>query len=290
MSMRMSPVRAKVLLSDGSEAVVPDAQVSALFDALDSRTSMIGPPDVEEGAWFHPDTLGCMGGRSEFERGRQRQILSWLADNRSENAPKVMLLGDGTRMRMSNGTGYAIHAYRRLIGKVNIEHVPQNCGGTIVGRKLIGEWLKCKPDIVHYNAGLQDLAKPKKESAANGDYVSVDTYKENLSAIFTEILSSGVSKLIWALSTPVYDEWHATQTRSTGVRRLARHDADVQAYNDASLEVAKEFGLTVNDLYSPLMEAGLREALLPDGVHLSARGSRLLGRQVAEMVEQAAVD
>jgi len=67
-------------------------------------------------------------------------------------------------------------------------------------------------------------------------------------------------------------------------RSVGRRNADVEAYNAASLEAAKAYGLEINDLYTPLVDAGVRNVLLGDGVHLNTRGSQILGEKVAHAI------
>jgi hypothetical protein len=278
-----APLSAHIKMSDGSTKSIIAHEVPGLFDSVDSRDFWKGPSDAEEGAWIDPRSLERIGGRSEFERGCQRDIIQWLKDNAVENKPLVTIIGDSIRMRIGNSTGYIKHSYRRLIGKVNLEHIPHNSGSTFTGLNLISLWLQSKPDIVHYNAGLHDLSKFRDGSLPK-KFADIKKYQSNLREIFEMTLDSGVKTLIWALSTPVDDEWHSRATKETGVRRLIRINTDVIEYNEASIEIANEFKITVNDLFTPLVELGVRKAVLPDGVHLSHEGSRLAGELVAKEV------
>lgn len=68
--------------------------------------------------------------------------------------------------------------------------------------------------------------------------------------------------------------------------RLTRTLAQVRTYNDASIAVAQVRGAAVHDLYTPLSEAGVRNVLRPDGVHLNSTGAALAGKRVAEAIEK----
>ncbi len=286
MDCYFKPIRAVAKLSDGQSIEFPQDEAVRLHDALDSRDFWKGPPEAEEGSWIDHRSIERVGGRSEFERGRQRMIIDWLERNRVEGAPNVMIIGDSIRMRIGNGTGYIQNAYRHLIGQANLGHVPHNSGGTITGLKLIDNWVASRPDIVHYNAGLHDLALFKNKEKKPSKYTDVATYQKNVEAILNRIKAAGAKTIIWATNTPVDDEWHARRSTGTGSRTLIRKDADVERYNAASIEVATRMGIEVNDLYTPLKEAGVRKVVLPDGVHLNHFGSELAGSLVAKAVKR----
>lgn len=275
-----TPVAATVVFSNGDRKPVAPDIVPDLFDAvysLTTRRTVKPVGDADDGGDWSPKPLDTVGGRTEFERWTQRDILAWLKAAEQPDLMKVMLVGDSIRMRLNNATGYALHAYRHLLGKVNLIHIPHNCGGTRGLLRDMEEWLSAKPNLIHVNAGLHDLALSRSGKAPKG-YQDIPTYQSNLKTIFS-MMSNARACVIWALNTPVDDEWHRL-----GDRSLLRNNADVVEYNQASAAVAREFGLPVNDLYTPLVEAGVRKVLLPDGVHLSHLGSTIAGRATAEAV------
>ena len=49
-------------------------------------------------------------------------------------------------------------------------------------------------------------------------------------------------------------------------------------------EVASQLGVSINDLYGVISGAGRDRLLLPDGVHLSGDGYRILGEAVASSI------
>jgi lysophospholipase L1-like esterase len=284
MMHRQDPTSAVVEYSDGSRKPVATDELLSFYDAVDSRDFWRGPSDTDEGSWIDPRSIERFGGRSEMERSLQRELCSWIASHEAPSLKRVMVIGDSIRMRISNATGYVRYAYEDLVGHVNLVHVPHNCGGTVTGRNLVENWISNKPDIVHYNAGLHDLALFRNSDQQPAKYRTVEQYMENLEYIFERIMSSGVKILIWALSTPVDDDWHQRRTRSTGARRLVRFDSDVQRYNDASIVVADRWHVVVNDLYTPLKNKGVRRVVLPDGVHLNYCGSQIAGDLVAKSI------
>ena len=92
------------------------------------------------------------------------------------------------------------------------------------------------------------------------------------------INTAEVETTIWALNTPVHDQWHTTD------RKLHRLNKDVILYNQTATEVMVELDIPINDLFQPILEAGLETCLMRDGVHLTHTGSALLGRIVADRI------
>ncbi len=222
--------------------------------------------------------LRLLGGRNEFEQSRQQQIVDRLADAERRGRKRVLVIGDSIRMRLRDSTGYGLHAYNHLIDRVNLTHIPHNTGGTTPVLQHLNDWLSCRPDIVHINAGLHDLATAAPGAPPHRSYVAPETYAKNLRRIIEMINIAGVQTTIWALNTPVHDQWH------TAGWRLRRRNKDVTLYNQIATEVMAELNIPVNDLFQPILEAGLESCLMRDGVHLTHTGSALLGRIVADRI------
>ncbi len=222
--------------------------------------------------------LRLLGGRNEFEQSRQQQIVDRLADAERPGRKRVLLIGDSIRMRLCNTTGYGLHAYDRLIDYVNLSHIPHNTGGTIGVLDYLNDWLSCQPDIVHINAGLHDLATAPPGAPPRPYHQSPNSYAKNLRRIIEMINIAGVKTTIWALNTPVHDQWHTTD------RKLHRLTKDVFLYNRIAVEVMTELDIPINDLFQPILDAGLETCLMRDGVHLAHTGSALLGRIVADRI------
>ena len=85
-------------------------------------------------------------------------------------------------------------------------------------------------------------------------------------------------KVIWATTTPVNEAWHHAQ------KPFDRFEADVMAYNAAASEIASQLGVPIDDLYGIVTAAGRDRLLLPDGVHFTQDGYRLLGKAVADAI------
>lgn len=270
---------ANILYSDGSVVTVGNTtQAQRLYLALSADSEKAG---VDEGAGLRGKTLESIGGRNEFERWTQKKIIDW-AENERIGRKRVLLIGDSIRMRIANATGYVMYAYRRLIDHFNITHIPHNTGGTKVVLIFLDNWLSCKPDIVHVNAGLHDLATVLDSTAKLNRYCDLNQYSENVRQIVRRIKKAGVKNIVWALCTPVQEDWHKTVPGTNRPREMMRKNEDIVAYNKAAVQVMNEEGVEVNDLYSAIMRCGVEQALLDDGVHLSRVGSQVAGDLVAE--------
>ena len=59
---------------------------------------------------------------------------------------------------------------------------------------------------------------------------------------------------------------------------------DVDRYNQTALEVVRDFGYAVNDLFTLVEQQGRERLLLDDGVHFIREGYEILGSRVAEVI------
>lgn len=184
---------------------------------------------------------------------------------------RVVLIGDSIRM------GYEATVRSALEGAAEIWTPGQENGGT--SRNVLArleEWVVGqRPDIVHVNAGLHDLAR---DPGQPGPRVELAEYPSNVRAILKGIRERTKARVVWALSTPVNQQWHHQD------RGFDRHEADVTAYNAAAAGVCRELGVPVNDLYGLVMAAGRDQLLQKDGVHFKPEGYALLGCGVANVI------
>jgi len=184
---------------------------------------------------------------------------------------KVVLIGDSIRM------GYQATVVEQLAGAAEVLSPEQNGGDSRNMLAHLDEWVtSLQPDIVHLNCGLHDL---KREFVMpEGTQVPLEEYRQNLDAIFRRITERTGAILIWVTITPV------NQARHHATKEFDRLEADVNAFNAAALEIADQFKLPVDNLYTAVMQAGHDELLGLDGVHFEPRGYQLLGTTVAEFL------
>ncbi|MBN1911081.1 MAG: SGNH/GDSL hydrolase family protein [Pirellulales bacterium] len=187
--------------------------------------------------------------------------------------PRVLLIGD------SISIGYTAPVRKALAGKANVHRIPVNGGNTQRGLDQLDTWLGSKPwDVIHFNFGLHDLKWLKGGKLdVNGEQVhSPEAYAANLDKLVQRLKKTDAT-LIWATTTPVPEG-------SAG--RIA---GDAARYNTAAAEVMARHGVRTNDLYA-FVKPKLKEAQLPKNVHFTAKGSHLLGRQVAKEITSALKD
>jgi lysophospholipase L1-like esterase len=186
---------------------------------------------------------------------------------------KVILIGDSIRM------GYQEIVQQELANEADVWAPTENGGTSQNVLAHLDEWVLARdPDIVHLNCGLHDLRRAFGETTPS---VPIAEYRANLEEIFRRILGHTSARLIWATTTPVNEEWHHAR------KGFDRFEADVTAYNRESQAIAARFGVTVDDLFQTVVQAGRDEYLQPDGVHFTQPGYVLLGQAVAAAIRAA---
>ena len=203
--------------------------------------------------------------------------------NPSTDRPQVLIIGDSISL------GYTPVLMGMLKGKIDITRPPNsgggwiNCEGTKRGVEMIDEWLALKDhwDVIHFNFGLHDLKHVLPGTTRNSTDPShpqqsnLQEYDENLRIIVSKLKATG-AKLIFANTTPYPD-------KPGGPLRRADQPAK---YNKVALQIMKENGIPVNDLYGftlPRME----ELLLPKNVHFRPSANLELAELVKEKILSA---
>lgn len=182
----------------------------------------------------------------------------------------VLLIGDSIR------AGYQETVRKGLADWADVWGPEQNGGTTENVLSHLDEWaLARRPDVVHINCGLHDL---RKEFGRDTAAVALSRYADNVRSILTRVRAETEASVIWALTTPVNQEWHHKN------KPFDRLEADVVAYNTVAASIARELEIVVNDLFAAVMSAGRDDLLLPDGVHFQPKGYALLGRRVADCI------
>jgi acyl-CoA thioesterase-1 len=175
--------------------------------------------------------------------------------------PRVLLVGD------SISIGYTQPVRELLRGKANVHRIPVNGGATEVGLERMKEWLGDGHwDVIHFNFGLHD-AKYWSETTQRA---TRQQYADNLRTLVAQMKATG-AKLIFATTTPV---------PKGGVLTPTRKFDSIPARNEIAVQVMKENGVAINDLYAvalPVTEKVGR----PNDVHFQPKGYALLAKAVA---------
>ncbi len=276
----LRPILARRKIRDDDDDVEVDSYTVLASDADDDAESL-------RQIWASGKSMRKLGGRNEREAEIQSYLTEVAEKNRGNGLPRALIIGDSIRMRLVDGTGYGRQAYELLNDECELVHIPHNCGGSKALLIFLDDWLSTKPDIVHVNTGLHDLARVI-EGEEFPAYAEIPEYQDNLRIIIDKIRASGCKNVIWGTNTPVQEEWHrwVPARKKPRLRQIVRSNADIRDYNAASVEVMEELDVPVTDMFAPLWDAGVENVILPDGVHLNHLGSTILGTLVAERVKE----
>lgn len=186
----------------------------------------------------------------------------------------VVLIGDSIRM------GYQETVRRELADRANVWGPAQNGGTSENVLAHLDEWaISRNPDVLHINCGLHDL---KKDFGQNAAAVPLPLYADNIRAIMTRVKKETSAVVLWALTTPVNQDWHHKN------KGFDRFETDVCAYNAVAADIARELNIVLNDLFTTVISAGRDDLLLSDGVHFKPEGYVLLGKRVAACIKRVA--
>jgi lysophospholipase L1-like esterase/dienelactone hydrolase len=183
--------------------------------------------------------------------------------------PRIVLIGDSIRL------GYAPLVAKRLEGKAVVVSAKDNGGDSANVLKNLDAWaVQEKPDLVHFNAGLHDLKRFKKD----GKYqVDPEQYERDLKGIVSRLRKDTSATIIYADTTPIHDERHAKRGAD-----FDRTEADVQRYNKTAVGVMKAAGIPVDDLHGIVVQHGADKLLGPDGTHYTKEANEILADAVTD--------
>jgi len=196
--------------------------------------------------------------------------------------PNVLIIGD------SISISYILPVRKRLEGIANVIRPVANCESTLSILENLDHWLgQTQWAVIHFNAGLHDLAHVQSEGIAPGKqtmvpveygprWVSIDAYRSNLEKIVERLKKTG-AKLVFATTTPV----------PAGAK--SRVPEDVAHYNDVALAVMREQGVQIDDLYSAVVESAYQYQK-PQDVHFYPEGSDILASRVASSIKARLID
>lgn len=181
--------------------------------------------------------------------------------------PRVLLIGD------SISIGYTLAVREKLQGRANVHRIPQNGGATEVGLAKMKDWLgDGRWDVIHFNFGLHD-AKYASETTMRS---SRDEYAANLRTLVGQMKATG-AKLIFATTTPV---------PMGGVLSPTRKFDSIPARNEVALQVMRENGVAIDDLYAVTLPVFEKVGRAND-VHFQPEGYELLAGAVATSIEKS---
>jgi lysophospholipase L1-like esterase len=192
------------------------------------------------------------------------------AKDPGDRLPLVILLGDSIRIN------YQGTVKSELEGKVAVWSPNENCAHSLHTLQNLEKWVKGRnASVVHINVGLHDLFLSSKTDRPRH---SIEVYSTNLGKIFAKLKELTDAQIVFALTTPVDEQ---RQASSETYKRVVRRNPDIVRYNQRAVEIAKKHGVRIDDIHSPAVEAGVKNVIRDDGVHLSSKGIEIVGKQVA---------
>jgi len=181
---------------------------------------------------------------------------------------RVVLIGDSIRM------GYQA-VVRQALADVATVWAPEENG--FDSRNVLAHldaWVFAQaPTVVHLNCGLHDVKRDRDTQAIA---TPLPVYQDTVRQILERVLQGTEARVIWATITPVDEAQHRR------CKDFDRYTADVDAYNQAALEVVTALGVPVDDLSSVV--AGDARCAQKDGVHYTEDGYAVLGAAVARAI------
>ncbi len=183
----------------------------------------------------------------------------WIVNANKNELPRVLLVGD------SIVRGYFDVVEKALVGKAYCARYATSkfMGNPDYLAELAVLLNGYRFDVIHINNGLHGWAYTEEQ------------YAESFPKLLDTLEKHGKgAAVIWATTTPV----------RTG-KKLARFDKKterVKARNRIAVEVMREHGIPVNDLYGLVEQRP--EWYSKDGTHFNNKGKTAQGKQVAEIV------
>ena len=185
----------------------------------------------------------------------------------------LLLIGDSIRM------GYDKAVQNTLEGKAKVYFPTENCRFASYVLRYLHEYKTLmngeKVDVLHWNAGLWDCLRLFEEEP----HTPIEVYAYYIDRICLRIKKIFPdAKVIFATSTAVLSEKMS--------KDFKRYNEEIEAYNQAAVEVVKKHGFAINDLYA--ISTSLTGDAHSDPVHYyTAVGTKAFADQVLSYVVPA---
>ena len=189
---------------------------------------------------------------------------------------RVLLIGDSIRFGAPNSPGYGIYVKEMLNDVAEVYAPNENCRFAQYTLRYIFDWVKEidepeKIDVIHWNNGLWDVLRLNGDEPLTPIYMYVEMLRR-IYNMFKKLFPN--AEIIFALSTSVMEEWTTSN--------FFRFNKDICEYNKKAMELMKELGVKINDLYSVTKE--FDTSLRSDWVHYNEEGSKILAKRVSEEI------
>jgi hypothetical protein len=189
---------------------------------------------------------------------------------------KIILLGDSIRM------GYDKYVKMALEGEAEVYFPKDNCRFTQYVLRNTHAWVEesgfgADTDLIHWNVGLWDVA----QVLGDEPITPIEVYEAYLHRICKRILQCcPKAKVVFATSTPIHQANYESQRN-----RFWRSNETIRRYNAVAVEVVKQYGFAVNDLYA-LME-GVPDDFFSDRTHYyTEKATERMTNRVLQVIEE----
>ncbi|KAF4386095.1 hypothetical protein CsatB_009445 [Cannabis sativa] len=143
-----------------------------------------------------------------------------------------------------------------------------------------------QPSLVVVYFGGNDSMGP--HSSGLGPHVPLPEYKENMRKIAKHLQSLSDSIRIIFLSSPPVNEEKIRGNASGFFSELVRTNELCRQYSEGCIEVGKETGVKVIDLFTAFQNRDdWMNACFTDGVHLSEEGSKVVVEEILKVLKNA---
>ena len=179
---------------------------------------------------------------------------------------KVALLGDSIRM-----LGYGAAVPELLGADYNVWQPDENCRYAQHLLRVLFDYKDILKDcdIIHWNCGHWDLCRLFEDGET---FTPVEIYKGQLERI-GKILLSCTDKVIFSLTTPVWDEY------------AYNDNPTIDEFNRAAAEALEPLGIVINDLNGPLRR-DVKNYICGDMIHLSPAGISLAAANICDAIRK----
>lgn len=183
---------------------------------------------------------------------------------------QILLIGDSLRL------GYCEIVKKELEDCAEVLFPADNCRSSHHIIVSLGDWVHmCRPEdvvAVHFNCGQWDVAHFGGDDTS---LTSLETYGSNLRKIIRRLKGYFPNaKLYFATTTPM-NPVHSETLNYRTTEEICR-------YNRVAREVAAEYGVEVNDIFSIVEPWG--ENMFADYAHLTEEGYLHVGKATADFL------
>ncbi|XP_059666766.1 GDSL esterase/lipase WDL1 isoform X2 [Cornus florida] len=143
-----------------------------------------------------------------------------------------------------------------------------------------------QPSLVIVYFGGNDSMGP--HSSGLGPHVPLPEYIDNMRKIAIHLKSLSETIRIIFLSCPPVNEDQLRENASKYFSELVRTNELCRSYSEACIELCKEIGVTVVDLWTAFQKRDdWLTSCFTDGVHLSAEGSKVVVEEILKALKEA---